>query len=208
MRVLQLGLSIRPTAVGKGVFAMKNYRKGQALGQVQGRVHDEDGDYDEDYVMAFGENSVLEPGAPFRFLNHSCEPNAELVELEPYDGSGPSTMWVYATRTIRADDQITIDYAWPIDAAIPCRCGASKCRGWVVDPAALATLLRRARTRARPKNATAVNRAAPLANRPTTQVKATTKGGRDAAKRKTAASDKPARKQARSSASKARRATA
>lgn len=133
MRTSELGLSIRRTPYGKGVFAKKAFRKNQAIGEVGGRVRDVDDDYDDSYVMDFSEG-VLEPSAPFRYLNHCCEPNAELVEVEPADAADPSSMWVYALRTIRPGDQITIDYAWPAHAAIQCGCGVSSCRGWIVDP--------------------------------------------------------------------------
>jgi SET domain-containing protein len=38
-------------------------------------------------------------------------------------------------RPINAGEELLIDYCWPADAAIPCRCGALGCRGWIVDPA-------------------------------------------------------------------------
>ncbi|MEN9581129.1 MAG: hypothetical protein RJA70_4138 [Pseudomonadota bacterium] len=143
MSTSALALSIRKTPVGKGVFAKTRFRKSQAIGPVRGKVLSADEDYDEDYAMDFGKNTVLEPSAPFRFLNHCCEPNAELVEVESGDPKIPSTMWVYATKTIRPGDQVTIDYSWPEFAAIRCKCGAATCRGWVVDAGQLKRLLKR-----------------------------------------------------------------
>lgn len=49
-------------------------------------------------------------------------------------------MWVYALRTIRAGEQLTIDYAWSAEAAIRCHCNTENCRGWVVDEDQLAQL--------------------------------------------------------------------
>ena len=40
-------------------------------------------------------------------------------------------------RAIAADEELLIDYSWPADAAIQCRCGAATCRGWICDPAEL-----------------------------------------------------------------------
>jgi len=33
---------------------------------------------------------------------------------------------------IAPGEQLTIDYAWPAWAAVPCACGAPECRGWIV----------------------------------------------------------------------------
>lgn len=135
------GIQIQKTKVGKGLFATKNYRKNQTIGQMTGVVITDD-NYDPDYVVDLGKLGVLEPHAPFRFLNHCCEPNAVLIEYEG-DASESPTMWVEALRTIRPGDQVTIDYAWPADAAIPCLCGSKMCRGWVVGETELGKLKRR-----------------------------------------------------------------
>ena len=82
----------------------------------------------------------LEPVPPFRFINHSCDPNCEFdsFELTDEDDSLHSTrIFLFAVRSIKADDQLTIDYNWAAEAAIPCRCGAANCRGWIVDPSDL-----------------------------------------------------------------------
>lgn len=148
MRHTELGISIRKTPVGKGIFARKQFRKSQVIGQMHGRLIQGD-DYDPSYVVDMGKFGVLDPKAPFRYLNHSCEPNAALVEYPALDSGEPSTMWVEATRTIREGDQITIDYGWPADAAIPCQCGAAKCRGWVVDANQVRIIEQRERRRRR-----------------------------------------------------------
>ena len=132
---------LRSTNVGKGLFARKLFRKRQAIGHMKGRLITGD-DYDPDYVVDMGELGVLEPQAPFRYLNHSCEPNCELLEwqskAEPYP-----QIWVHALRTVRPTEQLTIDYGWPAESAIPCLCGSPSCRGWVVDQAELDRVRRR-----------------------------------------------------------------
>ena len=96
-------------------------------------------DYDPDYVVDMGAAGVLEPSTPFRYLNHSCEPNCELVEWQ-FDGevADAPEIWVHSIRTVRTSEQLTIDYGWPAEAAIRCLCGSERCRGWVVDEAQLA----------------------------------------------------------------------
>ena len=131
MNATELGLSVRKTVCGKGLFSKRRFRKGQSVGEMEGKIIPGD-DYDPDYCVDMGKLGVLDPKAPFRYLNHSCEPNCELVEWEA-EGREPPQIWVHVVRTIRPGDQLTIDYAWHADAAIPCLCGSEKCRGYVVD---------------------------------------------------------------------------
>jgi hypothetical protein len=130
MRYSTRGISVRRTPVGRGIFATQPFKKDQVVGQMRGTIVTTDA-YDPDYAVDLGKLGVLDPWVPFRYLNHSCEPNAQLVMYPARRGS-PPTLWVEALRTIRAGDQITIDYAWPADSAIRCLCGSRKCRGWVV----------------------------------------------------------------------------
>ena len=99
-------------------------------------------DYDPDYVVDMGDYGVLDPKAPFRYLNHSCEPNCQLLEWEMTRKRAPQ-IWVHAIKTVRPSDQLTIDYGWPADSAIPCLCGTPSCRGWVVDESEVAKVKRR-----------------------------------------------------------------
>jgi hypothetical protein len=66
------------------------------------------------------------------------------VEEEEYDLDAEETVfeddadaeiWIESIRDIMPDEELTIDYAWPADRAVKCLCGATRCRGWIVDPA-------------------------------------------------------------------------
>ena len=50
-----------------------------------------------------------------RFINHSCTPNCwwEVVD---------TTIWIRASRSIRAGEELTYDYATIGDKTIQCRC--------------------------------------------------------------------------------------
>lgn len=108
---------------------MRQYRRGDVIGRVQGRIV-RDPDYESDYCIDLGDGTSLEPGLPWRLLNHHCQPNCEIVAWE---GENNGQLWLMARRLIRPDHELTIDYAWPAEVAIPCRCGAQSCRGWIVD---------------------------------------------------------------------------
>lgn len=119
---------------GRGVFANRRFSKGELIGVIWGEVIDDE-DYSSDYCMDLGGSLSLEPKAPFRYLNHSCEPNGQLYLVPPErpDDDPVPLMIVEALRTIQPGEEITIDYAWPADHAIPCQCQSDRCRGWIVD---------------------------------------------------------------------------
>ncbi len=123
------GVEMRETRVGTGVFATRAIPAKALIGEVGGVLHDHDDG--SGYCMDFTESHTLEPSAPFRYMNHSCQPNAELIVLEG-DTDDEADMTVFAIRDIQVGEEITIDYGWPAEQAIPCMCLADLCRGWIV----------------------------------------------------------------------------
>ncbi len=120
---------------GTGLFAYKSFSKGAVIGRVSGEIVDND-DHDPRYLMELDDDLLLNPGRPFRYLNHSCTPNCELFmweDDEPDPEAGTRHLNVAATRSIKEGDELTIDYGWPAHFAVPCLCGSRQCRGWIVD---------------------------------------------------------------------------
>ncbi|WP_145052131.1 SET domain-containing protein [Lignipirellula cremea] len=127
-------VSIAYTKLGRALFALKQFRKGKVIGEVLGEIV-EDPDYASPYGMDLGGDFTLEPGAPFRFMNHSCDPNCELFIYEDEGDPTPADrLHVAALRTIEPGEELTIDYGWPAHYAIRCLCGTAVCRGWIVAP--------------------------------------------------------------------------
>jgi uncharacterized protein len=57
------------------------------------------------------------------FINHSCEPNCEPVEVDGH-------VWIVALRNIKAGEELTYDYnLYDGEGDAPCFCGAKNCRG-------------------------------------------------------------------------------
>ncbi|MBR0239205.1 MAG: SET domain-containing protein-lysine N-methyltransferase [Thermoguttaceae bacterium] len=124
---------IGDTPYGKGVFASQKIKSGMPIGKIEGEFHP-DKKYDSEYCMSFNDGA-LEPEEPYRFVNHSCDPNCELVELVVADQNSGKVfheLWIYALKDIKEGQQLTLDYAWPYTDAIECQCGSPKCRGWIV----------------------------------------------------------------------------
>ncbi len=64
-----------------------------------------------------------------RLINHSCDPNCEV------DGVGLK-LWIYAVKDIKKNEELTYDYGFSFDKDyknFPCRCGAKKCVGYIVN---------------------------------------------------------------------------
>ena len=133
VKYFEFGVRIGRTAYGLGVFAIREFSANEAIGPIEGQVFD-DGIHESEYCMELGEISCVEPDAPFRYVNHSCQPNCCLTEfnVEHDDGSSDPELWLSIETAIAPGEQLTIDYGWPANHAIPCRCGSPGCRHWIV----------------------------------------------------------------------------
>lgn len=112
-------VSVGPSQVhGKGVFAQIEFAQGQRIGYFEGYEVSSDTRHSF-FVKATGQR--IEPTGPLRYLNHSCDANAQFEGL-----------WLCASCDIRESEEITLDYLdseQPISKSFVCRCGASNCRG-------------------------------------------------------------------------------
>jgi SET domain-containing protein len=62
-------------------------------------------------------------GSGAEFINHSCASNLVTRCIG-------SHLYLYSRRKIRAGEELTWNYRYPIKLkAVPCRCGARRCRG-------------------------------------------------------------------------------
>lgn len=116
---------------GRGIFARREFGKGEILFQVVGKkVACDDGDEtpetERHNAFRYDVDTFITPaGRLGDYLNHSCEPNAKVVKRE-------RKLFIVAARAITADEEIAIDYS-TVTAAddvyeMPCNCGASSCR--------------------------------------------------------------------------------
>lgn len=116
--------------LGVGVFAARAFRKGELVLQPTGRVLS----YQTIYSIQFDWDRHLDPDAPAKYLNHSCNPNLG-VHTRP--NGWPEFV---ALRDIACDEQVTFDYAmteyqhYPrtdpdLDFELVCHCGEPDCRG-------------------------------------------------------------------------------
>ncbi len=122
-------------AAGRGVFAAKQFRKGEIIGEYTGEVVLEDEAFEKhaesemDFLFDLGNGYVIDPANdsnPIKYINHSCNPNCESDQ----DGK---RIFIHAIRTIKSGEELFYDYSLePGDDdedRYTCMCGAENCTG-------------------------------------------------------------------------------
>jgi len=135
---------------GRGVFARRDIASGTRVVEYTGaRIsHDEADDrYPDDaangkhhtFLFAVDDRLVIDAttgGNESRFINHSCDPNCEVVITR-------RRVFIDALRDIAKGDEILYDYWYMTDESYtledlrkiyPCRCGSPKCRSTLARP--------------------------------------------------------------------------
>ena len=141
--------AVRHSAIhGRGVFALRLIRKGTSIVEYTGRrtswdraVEEPDSDpKDPAHTMLFELNDgrvidATRGGNAARWINHSCEPNCSTYEDEA------GRVFIEAKRTIRPGEELSYDYQLTVEplsererAQYACRCGARRCRGFLLAP--------------------------------------------------------------------------
>jgi SET domain-containing protein len=124
---------------GYGVVTTRRFAKGELVCFGDGVLYTADADFDDTYALILpGEDSGMgevlfwDLVCQSRWLNHSCEPNSEVLSRWDHDARTMRAWWV-ALRAIEIGEEITYDYAFAGEVAEPCACGAARCRGLIVD---------------------------------------------------------------------------
>jgi len=144
-------LEVRRSGIqGRGVFAGRNIPGGTRIIEYTGkRISHEEADAqcgDDDpsrqhhtFLFAVDDEVCIDArrgGNEARFINHSCDPNCEVV-IEK------GRVFIHALRDIAQGEEILYDYWYTTDESYtmgdlrriyPCRCGAAKCRGTLARP--------------------------------------------------------------------------
>ena len=147
---------------GLGVFSSRSIRKGTRMIEYIGELIDKEESnrrglelFEESqktggasvYIFDLNESNDLDGNKPYndaRLINHSCEPNAEMVNEDDH-------LWLFALRDIRPGEEITFDYGYDLEHFMdhPCRCGTAGCVGYIVSREQWPALKRALRKRSR-----------------------------------------------------------
>jgi uncharacterized protein len=134
-RVLRV---VRSPIHGYGVVARRAFRAGQRLANIEGIAWLGSEGRDDTYSLIVAPGLFFDMVDETRWVNHSCDPNAS---VKSGLGAG-GLVWarLVAKREIQEGEEIAFDYAYPLELAVPCKCGSAKCRGMIVDELALAVV--------------------------------------------------------------------
>jgi SET domain-containing protein len=143
-------ISRRSKIQGRGVFATRDVPEGARIVEYTGkRISPDEADESspddatsrrhhtfysmvDDAVVIDGSSG----GNDSRFINHSCDPNCEVVIAR-------SRVYIHALRDIPEGQELSYDYWYTTDESYtledlrriyPCRCGSAKCRGTLARP--------------------------------------------------------------------------
>ena len=117
----------RSGIAGWGVFASEPISKNTRIIDYAGElIHNSRSEEREERYMAEGcvwvfrinrswSRDANVGGNVARFINHSCAPNCWFEVVD-------KTIWIRASRSIRAGEELTYDYSITGEKTIPCRC--------------------------------------------------------------------------------------
>jgi uncharacterized protein len=118
------------SAIGRGVFASQYFEPGQPMLTLGGpvlatrEIHSLGAD--RAYALQIGPAEFMDLTPPGRYLNHSCDPNAGILDDRV----------LIALRPIVPGEEIRFDYSTAMREdhwTMECRCGEYLCRRVVLD---------------------------------------------------------------------------
>ncbi|KAL8705929.1 MAG: hypothetical protein Q9201_000984 [Fulgogasparrea decipioides] len=138
-----IGVEVIKTADrGYGVRSNRTFEPHQIIVEYTGEIitQDECDDRMENrykdnecfYLMEFDQKMILDAtrGSIARFINHSCEPNCEMIKMNV---AGKPRMALFAGENgIMTGEELTYDYnfnPYSVKNVQQCRCGSPSCRG-------------------------------------------------------------------------------
>lgn len=111
---------------GLGIRTSESIKRGELIRYIKGKIQVKENRSREDAManpdwVGISKNCWIDPVKPYKFLNHSCDPNIGI--------KGRVSM--VALRSIKSGEELTIDYStiegdprWEMK----CSCGAQNCR--------------------------------------------------------------------------------
>ena len=123
-------VEVGTSPLGRGVFARQSFRPGQSILTVTGPILDHAEvlalGVDRAFALRVGPDQYLDTMPPGRYANHSCDPNAGLV----------NDRVLIALRPIEVGEEIRFDYSTAMSGdhwTMECRCGQPTCRRVILD---------------------------------------------------------------------------
>jgi SET domain-containing protein len=123
---------VRSSIHGYGVITTRPFHKGDVIAEVDGVALRLEEVIDDEYCLWVTDELYFDMVDQTRWMNHSCSPNG-VVETG-VDDEGTVSARIRALRDITIGEEITYDYEFAAEFAIPCHCASPHCRGIIIDP--------------------------------------------------------------------------
>ena len=125
---------VRSRIHGYGVVSTRAFVAGDVVADVDGVALRLEDVVDDEYCLWVTDELYFDMVDQTRWINHSCSPNGE-VQTD-VDDQGTVSARIVALRDIAAGEEISYDYEFPVELAIPCQCQSPACRGLIIDASA------------------------------------------------------------------------
>ena len=122
---------------GRGLFTAQAIKQGSRIIQYTGeKITKAESDKrlaeGNVYIFALNERYDIDAKAyrhHARYINHSCAPNCHVEKTS-------RTIWIVASRDIRAGEELTYNYGYELTETppYPCTCGTQNCCGYMLAP--------------------------------------------------------------------------
>ena len=130
-----------------GIFAKKDIPEGtriiEYVGERIGKAESDrranipleknkkNGDYGAVYIFDLNKRHDIDGNVPYntaRFINHSCDPNCETKIIRGH-------IWIIALCDIKKGEELAYNYNYGFEdyEDHDCRCGSSRCVGYILD---------------------------------------------------------------------------
>lgn len=131
---------------GRGMFAKRDLKKGERIIEYVGELitHSEANRRGSEtylkannvngavYLFTLNKKYVIDGDVDYnaaKYVNHSCDPNCEAI-------NHLGRIYFVAKKNIKKNEELFFDYAYEYNEHYqdhPCKCGARKCVGYIVD---------------------------------------------------------------------------
>lgn len=128
-------LILKPTSKGNGVFANRNFKKGEFIIQFSGKTYSKSEyktliNHSNNHFLQIDSETFIGPSGNLDdLINHSCNPNCGVIYTE-------KEIRLYSIQKIKKGEEICFDYSttmaedfWEME----CLCGSHKCRKVIRD---------------------------------------------------------------------------
>lgn len=122
---------VRSSIHGYGVVATRPFADGEIIAEVDGVLWCDEAPGDDSYCLWMGDGRLLDMVDQTRWINHSCSPNTRIARNPHPDGADRAR--IVARQGISDGEELTYDYAFPRELAVPCHCKSPSCRGFIID---------------------------------------------------------------------------